>query len=204
MMSGPALGGTRTGVDDVITWYDSIAGSYDELYGDEQVRKISEVLDSGFESDVMVKGVVIDVGCGTGILAGFRGVSPRYYVGIDLSIEMLKHARRRLTSLGLLGDVIAGDAAALPLRSCIANAVFSVSVFRAGDDLRRLISECARVCREECLLAYTVLCRNSIECSGVRIDEIHEAISGWRVVKTELVRRSRELIVVLIRKVPGV
>ncbi len=191
--------------DDVITWYDSIAGSYDKLYGGEQALKVREIISCLTRKHMEVKGIVVDIGCGTGALARFGNIAPRYYIGIDLSVEMLKYARRRLSNAEFISDVIAGDAASIPLRKGVADAVFSISAFRASDDMRGLLNECVRICGNECILAYTLLCSGRDEClrlsTAVRTSEALDA--RWKALKIKLVRRSRELIVVLIRKLSG-
>ena len=59
-------------------YYNTISSSYDELHGEEQIKKLSLIkpfLDSKS---------ILDIGCGTGI------ASPHGSVGIDPSEELLK------------------------------------------------------------------------------------------------------------------
>ncbi|MHB9303194.1 class I SAM-dependent methyltransferase [Thermofilum pendens] len=70
--------------------YDELAPVYEELYGAEQYKK-------NLAASSALKGlpVVLDAGCGTGILSEFLGGS--YYVCLDSSRGMLEvfRARRR-------------------------------------------------------------------------------------------------------------
>jgi ubiquinone/menaquinone biosynthesis C-methylase UbiE len=79
-------------VADIAHHYDEAADSYDSGYSSllnkAEDRRVVELLTS------MVKGKVIDVGCGTGIVLDYLGQSicPSEYLGIDVSIKMLEKA----------------------------------------------------------------------------------------------------------------
>lgn len=87
------------------TYYDTIAESYDELHGEEQKRKFNRVKQ-------FIKGKVLDVGCGTGIVwkkystrdsgLGIRdaGLGTWDVTGIDPSKKLLGHAKHIKTILG--------------------------------------------------------------------------------------------------------
>ncbi|MFT4344009.1 MAG: class I SAM-dependent methyltransferase [Candidatus Woesearchaeota archaeon] len=70
------------------TYYDFIAPSYNELYGDEQRRKV-EIVRSHLV--ITPKTRILDVGCGNGISSDFNC----YCVGIDPSKELISQAQRR-------------------------------------------------------------------------------------------------------------
>lgn len=69
-------------------YYDSIADGYDELYGEEQRKKI-EIIKKNIEITADTK--VLDIGCGSGISSdlGCR------IVGIDPSEKLIEIARNR-------------------------------------------------------------------------------------------------------------
>lgn len=157
-------------VDDVMTWYDAIAPSYDELYGDEQLRKYNHIFaviqalgNLPCREDI----VVIDVGCGTSLIAEElnRLLTARtyYYVGIDLSLNILEIAKRRVSKLDVVTDLVAGDAASLPFRSGIADIIFSISVFRCEDPVDNLVQEATRLCRGSGIMAFTVVCGEGVQ-----------------------------------------
>ena len=102
-------------------WWDAAAGDYLEEHGAflGPARFVwgPEGLDeaaAGLLGDVAGRDV-LEVGCGAAQcsrwLAG-RGARP---VGVDLSVEMLRHARRLDASSGAAVPVVAADATALPL-----------------------------------------------------------------------------------------
>lgn len=67
--------------------YDTIAKEYDSLFTDEQSIKENKEIASMLSS---VKGSVLDIGCGTGLLLDLMDISKRNYWGVDSSKEMLK------------------------------------------------------------------------------------------------------------------
>jgi len=157
-------------VDDVMTWYDTIAPSYDELYGAEQLRKydhIFAVIQAPRILPHQENLVVIDVGCGTSLiveeLKKALAMRKYYYVGIDISLNILKIAKRRIEELDIIADLVAGDASNLPFREDIADIVFSISVFRCEDPVDNLIRESLRLCRPLGVVALTIVCGEGVD-----------------------------------------
>lgn len=72
---------------EVMEYYDAIAPSYNELYGDEQLNKYRGIED-------LCRGArILDIGCGTGLLLKHlrdSGADPELYVCLDISREMLE------------------------------------------------------------------------------------------------------------------
>jgi ubiquinone/menaquinone biosynthesis C-methylase UbiE len=86
---------------------------------------------------------VIDVGCGTGLLATRlqRGLDGASVVGCDFSHGMLLHARARTEPVAW----IRADAQRLPFRDASADAIVSTEAFHWFPDQRRALSEFFRV-----------------------------------------------------------
>jgi SAM-dependent methyltransferase len=63
-------------------------------------------------------GDVLDIGCGTGSLSLLLAQRGHRVVGIDLSPNMVEHARRKLVSAGFDARVFVGDAADPPPFDC--------------------------------------------------------------------------------------
>ncbi|MBI4260810.1 MAG: ubiquinone/menaquinone biosynthesis methyltransferase [Actinobacteria bacterium] len=86
---------------------------------------------------------VLDLGCGTGRLAGLlAGEHP--VVGVDLSREMLAAARVRLAPRGRV-DLVRGSAFRLPFADASFAGAASAFVMRNLDDLPAAFAELARV-----------------------------------------------------------
>jgi len=113
--------------------YDEIAEGYDELYGEEQRSKYEMILKLVEPSEP-----ALDAGCGTGMLLELLQC---YSVGLDLSLGMLKVAKRK--GRGERGDLVCGDAERMPFRDRCFRSAYSVTVVHeapglAGELLRVL------------------------------------------------------------------
>lgn len=80
-------------------------------------------------------GLALEVGVGTGRFAAPLGIE----VGLDPSVRMLRHARRRGIS------VVCGVAEALPFRNAVFDRVLVVTTLCFVDDARAMCVEAARV-----------------------------------------------------------
>ena len=80
-----------------------------------------------------VRGRILDVACGTGYGTAMLGA-----VGLDLSLEALRYARRHPA------PYVAADAAVLPFGR-VFDAVVSFETIEHVADAGRFVSECARV-----------------------------------------------------------
>ena len=86
---------------------------------------------------------VIDVGCGTGLLAARlrHELDGAAVVGCDFSYGMLAHARVRHEPVGW----VQGDAQHLPFRAAWADAIVSTEAFHWFPDKRQALAEFSRV-----------------------------------------------------------
>ncbi|MEM4189692.1 MAG: class I SAM-dependent methyltransferase, partial [Candidatus Caldarchaeum sp.] len=104
--------------------YDRLSDCYDELHGEEQLRKYGaaiNMLGSGQPSRVL------DVGCGTGLFLRFlreRGWTCEY-VGVDVSSGMLDKA---LEKADASSHLVMADAHHLPFRDNTFTILFSFTV----------------------------------------------------------------------------
>ena len=124
---------------------DRTAAGYDERFGALQEEKYRLAL---ARAGGLPEGRVLDLGCGTGLLAAWTG---RPLVGLDLSAEMLRRARPR----GTAG--VQGDQDALPFSSGVFGAVVSFTSFVARGSAAPALSEAARVLAPGGLLMLTLL-----------------------------------------------
>ncbi len=106
-------------------YYNAISRGYNELYGKEQDRKWSFIKNR-------VKGKVLDVGCGTGIITS----KIKKAVGLDISIEMLKQYR---------GAKINGDAHKLPFKNKSFDQCISLTVLQDVEEPVKVLREMKRV-----------------------------------------------------------
>ena len=104
--------------------YDATAGIYDERYTDEQERKYRAAL-----ADVFTTGLVLDVGCGTGLFFGHISPKAGEVVGVDLSLKLLCRARERAKAFTNV-SLVQADADHLPFVDNKFSAVFAFTVLQ--------------------------------------------------------------------------
>lgn len=134
--------------------YDEMARDYDEIYGEEQVKKYVSLAKVAPNA---LSGKLLDAGCGTLLLAEFlaslgsiAGIG--YYVGLDLSLEMLEVARAKVEGLEALfsrADLVRGSVCALPFRegsfsSAVAVTVLSSRLLSSVHDVLRELARCSK------------------------------------------------------------
>jgi len=122
--------------------YDKTAKIYDSRYKAIQFIKYQDMLDG-----VEVNGKILDLGCGTGLLAEFLSEK---LIGIDISLEMLKSGKSREL-------FIQGDMENLPFKNNSFDAVLSFSSFMNLSDLKKGLIETKRVLNKDGLFIVTLL-----------------------------------------------
>lgn len=165
------------GSADVLEWYDELSSGYEELYGDEQTLKYTQVFKELSLRDRLTSEnqVILDLGCGAGGLIRFlRNELPTimssYYVGLDLSPSMCFLSREQIDRAGLLGDVVAGDIFRPPFRDRAADTILSITVLTCRDSLREAVLSFRNLLKSNGLLCCTVLCSESPQILGGAFD----------------------------------
>jgi ubiquinone/menaquinone biosynthesis C-methylase UbiE len=134
----------------VAEWYNTISGSYDELYSKEQSEKYRTVIE--FLGNRQFK-VLVDIGCGTGTFLSTAEEIYHYAIGIDLSIKMLRIAMKRKTPNI---DYVLASSSWLPLKDNSSDCIVSISTAKAEPNLSCLIADLHRIAQEDSLLAITL------------------------------------------------
>ena len=133
-------------------YYDKLSASYDELYGEEQLRKHDKVVE--FLGNRRF-GIIVDIGCGTGNLLEKLGERCEAAVGIDVSSQMLLMAKTRLGRERV--ELVRADFKALPVRSSIMDCALAISLLDSRhDDYKAQMSEIRRIATQQGTLAFTV------------------------------------------------
>ncbi|HLC61934.1 MAG TPA: class I SAM-dependent methyltransferase [Candidatus Nanoarchaeia archaeon] len=110
-------------------YYDHISEGYDELYRDEQIKKLNII-----KSKIKIRNnsKLLDVGCGSGMSSDFGC----FVVGIDPSMGLLKNNPNK--------NKIIGIAEMLPFRDGSFDWVISVTAMHNFDDAEKSINEAKR------------------------------------------------------------
>lgn len=137
-------------------------------------------------------GLLVDVGCGGGLLA--RAVGGYRHVGVDRTESALRIASRH----GL--EAIAADAGAIPLPDGCADVVVAGEVLEHVDDLEAAVAEAARVLAPGGLLVFDTINRTAF--ARLALVAVAERLPGGpppRIHDPERFVRPADLVALLAR-----
>ncbi|RUM47133.1 MAG: hypothetical protein DSY37_03505 [Hyperthermus sp.] len=164
--------------------YDSTAEGYDELYGQEQAEKYEASLEK-IRKAAGAAATLCDAGGGTLLFQEFLKkhnliASVKYYVAIDLSLSMIKIARRRTAKLeaSTLTELVHADVEHMPLRDKACSLLVSYTVIDLTDSPQNALREFART-SDKCivsLLKKAQALRASVSRPGVMVGETSKDI----------------------------
>ena len=125
-------------------YYDKIAASYDELYEQEQLKKLEIIKKKcSFGSNFSL----LDVGCGTGIATTFF---PCKATGIDPSKALLAIGKEKHPN----AEYVLGEAEHLPFKDNQFDVVISLTAIQNFHDVERGLAEIKRVGKHWFVLSY--------------------------------------------------
>jgi ubiquinone/menaquinone biosynthesis C-methylase UbiE len=115
-----------------MNYYDKIAKGYDELHGEEQLKKARIIL-----SKLKLKRTdkLLDVGCGTGF---YLDLFKCRVIGIDPSEELIKHYKGK-------HKLIVGKAEELPFKDNSFDIVISITAIHNFHNIEKSLKEIRRV-----------------------------------------------------------
>ncbi len=133
--------------------YNSLAPVYDAQYSEEQERKIRTALG---RTNLKKHSLVLDAGCGTGLLFKHVGKSTKLLVGLDMAPRILKEAKKRVRQLPTT-SVICADADFTPFRDTVFDAAFAITLLQNMPDPLATLCEMKRVTKNNAFLVITGL-----------------------------------------------
>lgn len=137
----------------VMRRYDHSASVYDTQYGEEQQAKIEAALN---ELKLKKSGLVLDVGCGTGLLFPYIAEDADLLVGLDFSSTILSEARKRTKQYSNVA-LLRADADFLPFPNKIFNVVFAITLLQNMPDPLCCLCEIKRVAQSKATVIATGL-----------------------------------------------
>jgi len=140
--------------EDIRRSYDEIGGRlYDLRYSEEQGRKFCAALSrvSFFQDDL-----ILDAGCGTGLLLEKISSCVGVAVGLDLSIGLISWARSKLKECQNI-VLILSDADYLPFRQRIFDKLFAITLLQNIPNPKKALSEATSVTRQEAMIVVSGL-----------------------------------------------
>ncbi len=133
--------------------YDLTAHIYDMRYAEEQTAKIKAVL----ESVNIGKGcLVLDVGCGTGLLFDNVPKKAEEIVGLDISRKILLQAKNRSRNFANAYLMLA-DADNLPFKNKVFTHVFAITLIQNTPNPVKTLDELKRVAMKDAVIVVTGL-----------------------------------------------
>jgi ubiquinone/menaquinone biosynthesis C-methylase UbiE len=123
-------------------FYDRISPIYDEVFLDHVVhaKNIAEYLDNIY-TDQEAETLVLDLGCGTGMLGSLLEDKGYKVIGLDISFKSLGILRKRKPQL----SVIQANANFLPMSDTSFSAVVCLGAWRHFPDFQEVLKEISRI-----------------------------------------------------------
>jgi ubiquinone/menaquinone biosynthesis C-methylase UbiE len=124
---------------------------YDARYAEEQSAKINAALKT---AKVVCDAVVLDAGCGTGLL--FEHIANRagWIVGLDFSRRTLQKAKARAKDCSNV-DLILADADQAPFRDCLFDNVFAFTLLQNVPNPAKTLAELDRMAKNGAVVVVT-------------------------------------------------
>ena len=141
----------------VMMRYDATASIYDARYAEEQTAKVETALKN---IKIEKQWLILDVGCGTGILFDQIADKADAIVGLDFSIETLLQAKERVRKENLRDvQLIQADADNMPFRKEVFNIAFAMTILQNTPNRSETLAEIKRVARNNAFFVITGLKR---------------------------------------------
>jgi len=138
---------------DVMRRYDLTAHLYDMQYAEEQTAKIEAAVNS---ENLEKCNMVLDVGCGTGLLFDYVADRAKAIVGLDISRRILFQAKERAKKFPNTHLILA-DADNMPLKENIFDYAFAVTLIQNMPNPLKTLNEVKRVTVEAAVFVVTGL-----------------------------------------------
>ena len=138
---------------DVMQRYDSTAHIYNMRYAEEQTEKIEAAT-----KRIRMEGrnLVLDVGCGTGLLFNYIADQVEATVGLDISRKTLLQAKENAWKMRNL-HLISADADNIPIKDGIFSYVFAITLLQNMPDPKETLDEIKRIAKENAFIIVTGL-----------------------------------------------
>jgi len=133
--------------------YDQSATVYDAQYYEEQEAKINAALNS---LSLREGGLVLDAGCGTGLLFPHVAEEVKLVVGIDISALILKEAEKRVEQ-HFNTALIRADVDYAPFPNETFDVVFAITLLQNTPNPNLTLNEMKRVTKRDATIVATGL-----------------------------------------------
>ena len=133
--------------------YNHLAQIYDIQYAEEQKAKIETTLEI---VSLSRNNLVLDIGCGTGLLFPYIADRVQLLIGIDISQKLLKKAKTHKKHYPNT-HILLADADHLPFQNKTFNAIFAITFLQNIPNPSTTLQEIKRVSKETSTMVVTGL-----------------------------------------------
>jgi len=133
--------------------YDQSATVYDAQYYEEQEAKIKAAL---AELNLKKENLILDAGCGTGLLFPHVAERVKLVVGVDISVRILKEAKKRVKEYSNTAVIIA-DIDYTPFPNGTFDATFAITLLQNTPKPPQTLNEMKRVTKQNTTIVITGL-----------------------------------------------
>ena len=141
----------------LVIHYNQTAASYDTQYAKEQRAKMEAALGTvALKKDSLM----LDMGCGTGLLFGHIADKSRLLVGVDVSNRLLKQAQRRAKQHANI-TLVQADADHTPFKNRSFHNVFAITLLQNTPNPTATLREIVRIAKPEATIMLSILKKKS-------------------------------------------
>jgi ubiquinone/menaquinone biosynthesis C-methylase UbiE len=126
---------------------------YERLYSDEQTAKINAALES---VDAKKHSVILDAGCGTGLLFSHVAEKAETVVGLDISRKVLLQAKERSRKFANV-HLMRADADNLPFKNEVFSHIFAITLIQNMPNPVKTLRAVKRVTKNDAVIVVTGL-----------------------------------------------
>jgi ubiquinone/menaquinone biosynthesis C-methylase UbiE len=136
--------------------YDQTAKVYDKQYEEEQNAKIDAALESLTPTN---NAIILDAGCGTGLLFKRVAVHAKLIIGIDTSLKLLKQAKNKIKTFNNI-MLIQADADHMPFPDESFTVTFAFTLLQNMPKPNTTLEEIKRITSQNASTIVTGLKKN--------------------------------------------
>jgi len=137
----------------VMRRYDQSAKAYDTLYREEQEAKIRTAMNN---LTLNRDSVILDAGCGTGLLFEHVAEKSKFIIGTDISRGILREAEKKAKHYQNVG-LIRADADKMPFQNQTFDMVFAITLLQNTPNPQATLNEVKRVSKPDTIIVITGL-----------------------------------------------
>ncbi|MFQ6064141.1 MAG: class I SAM-dependent methyltransferase [Candidatus Bathyarchaeia archaeon] len=138
---------------EVMLHYNQTAVSYDAQYAEEQNAKIRAALS---DAHLREDGLVLDMGCGTGLLFPNIADKARLLVGLDISPNLLRQAQKHAKQYPNIA-LVQADADHTPFKNQTFHTLFAITLLQNMPEPTATLEEMKRITKPEAVIILTSL-----------------------------------------------